>query len=165
MNKLKKLLLISSALLLSTANNTFAATQTGSITASGTVIGTCSVTATNMAFSALGTAGTDTAVSTVTANCSNGTGWVVTNSADTNSLYLGGSSGTSGGTTGTILFPIKLTGTSTAFTSINGSSGRLIGTGDGTDQIATPTLTGTAATSTGKTAGIYGGSVVLTITY
>ena len=48
MNKLKKLLLISSALLLSTANNTFATPAAGTITASGTVVGTCTVTASNM---------------------------------------------------------------------------------------------------------------------
>jgi len=165
MNKLKKLLLISSALLLCTANNTFATTQSGTITASGTVTGTCSVTASNMAFAALGTAGTDTAISTVTANCSNGTSWVVTNAGNVNSLYLGGRVGTSGGTTGTILFPIILTTGSVAFTLTNAGTGRLTGTGDGNDQIASSTLTGTAASSTGKTAGVYGGSVTLTITY
>jgi spore coat protein U-like protein len=164
MNKLKKLLLISSALLLSTANNTFA-TPSGTITASGTVTGTCTVTASNMAFSALGTAGTDTATSTVTPTCTNGTAWVVTNSANTNSLYLGGSVGTSGGTTGTILFPITLTGGAVAFTLANAGNGKLEGIGTGSSQDATPTLTGTAASSTGKTAGVYGGTVTLTITY
>jgi spore coat protein U-like protein len=164
MNKLKKLLFISSALLLSTANNTFA-TPSATITASGTVTGTCTVTASNMAFSALGTAGTDTATSTVTPTCTNGTPWVVTNSADTNSLYLGGSVGTSGGATGTILFPIVLTGGSTEFTLTNAGTGRLTGTGNGSAQTATPTLTGTAGSSTGKTAGIYGGTVTLTIAY
>ena len=164
MNKLKKLLLISSALLLSTANNTFA-TPAGTITASGTVTGTCTVTASNMAFSALGTAGTDFAYSTVTPTCTNGTAWVVTNSAETNSLYLGGSVGTSGGATGTILFPIVLTGGSTEFTLSNAANGKLTGTGNGSAQNATPTLTGTAGSSTGKTAGIYGGTVTLTITY
>jgi len=164
MNKLKKLLLISSALLLSTANNTFA-TPGGTITASGTVTGTCTVTASNMAFSALGTAGTDTATSTVTATCTNGTAWVVTNAGNVNSLYLGGSVGESGGATGTILFPIVLTGGSTEFTLTNAGNGRLTGTGNGSAQTATPTLTGTAGSSTGKTAGIYGGTVTLTITY
>jgi spore coat protein U-like protein len=164
MNKLKKLLLISSALLLSTANNTFA-TPSGTITASGTVTGTCTVTASNMAFPALGTAGTDTATSTVTPTCTNGTAWVVTNSANTNSLYLGGSVGTSGGTTGTILFPITLTGGSVEFTATNAANGKLIGTGTGSVQNASPTLTGTADSSTGKTAGVYGGTVTLTITY
>ena len=165
MNKLKKLLFISSALLLSTANNTFAAPAAGTITASGTVTGTCTVTASNMAFSALGTAGTDTATSTVTATCTNGTAWVVTNAGNANSLYLGGTEGESGGATGTILFPIVLTGGSTAFTLSNAGTGRLTGTGNGSAQTAAPTLTGTAASSTGKTAGVYGGSVTLTITY
>jgi spore coat protein U-like protein len=166
MNKLKKLLFISSALLLSTANNTFAVTPTtGTITASGTVTGTCTVTASNMAFSALGTAGTDTATSTVTATCTNGTAWVVTNAGNVNSLYLGGTEGESGGATGTILFPIVLTGGSTAFTQTNAGTGRLTGTGNGSAQTAAPTLTGTAGSSTGKTAGIYGGTVTLNITY
>jgi hypothetical protein len=165
MNKLKKLLFISSALLLSTANNTFAvAPTTGTITASGTVTGTCTVTASNMAFSALGTAGTDTATSTVTATCTNGTAWVVTNAGNVNSLYLGGTEGESGGATGTILFPIVLTG-GAAFTAGNASTGRLTGTGNGSAQTAAPTLTGTAGSSTGKTAGIYGGTVTLNITY
>ena len=169
MNKLKKLLLISSALLLSTANNTFATpanTASGTITASGTVTGTCTVSAGAMAFTTLGTAGTTTATSTVTPNCTAGTAWTVTNSANTNSLYLGGSVGTSGGTTGTILFPIALTGAGgEAFTLSNAAAGKLTGTGTGSVQNASPTLTGTADSSTDKTAGIYGGSVTLTITY
>ena len=167
MNKLKKLLLISSALLLCTANNTFAVPPTtGTITASGTVTGTCAVTASNMAFGTLSTsATTNTATSTVTATCSNGTAWVVTNAGDVNSLYLGGSVGESGGATGTILFPIVLTGGSTEFTLTNAGNGRLTGTGNGSAQTATPTLTGTAGSSTGKTAGIYGGTVTLNITY
>jgi spore coat protein U-like protein len=118
-----------------------------------------------MAFSALGTAGTDTATSTVTATCTNGTAWVVTNAGNVNSLYLGGSEGESGGATGTILFPIVLTGGSTEFTLTNAGTGRLTGTGNGSAQTATPTLTGTAGSSTGKTAGIYGGTVTLNITY
>jgi len=165
MNKLKKLLLISSALLLSTANNTFA-TPPATITASGTVTGTCTVTASNMAFNTLGTAGSTTATSTVSPNCTAGTAWTVTNAGNTNSLYYGGSVGTSGGTTGTILFPITLTGAGgEAFTLSNATAGRLTGTGTGSSQDATPTLTGTAESSTGKTAGVYGGSVTLTITY
>jgi len=164
MNKLKKLLFISSALLLSTANNTFAVSPTtGTITASGTVTGTCTVTASNMAFSALGTAGTDTATSTVTPTCTNGTAWVVTNAGNTNSLYLGSDSGV--GAAGTIAFPITLTGGAVAFTLANAATGKLTGTGTGSSQDATPTLTGTAVSSTGKTAGVYGGTVTLTITY
>jgi spore coat protein U-like protein len=166
MNKLKKLLLISSALLFSTANNTFAGTASGTITASGTVTGTCSVTASNMAFNTLGTAGSTTATSTVTPTCTRGTAWTVTNSANTNKLYLGGSEGTSGGVNGTILFPIALTGAGgEAFTLTNAGTGKLEGTGTGSSQTASPTLTGTVASSTGKTAGSYGGSVTLTITY
>jgi spore coat protein U-like protein len=165
MNKLKKLLFISSALLLSTANNTFAvAPTTGTITASGTVTGTCTVTASNMAFSALGTAGTDTATSTVTATCTNGTAWVVTNAGNVNSLYLGGTEAESGGATGTILFPIVLTG-GAAFTAANASTGRLAGTGSGSGQLQAAVITGTAESASGKIAGAYSGTVTLTITY
>ena len=164
-NKLKSSLLICSVLFFSTANNTFAGTASGTITASGTVTGTCSVTASNMAFNTLGTVST-TATSTVTPTCTLGTAWTVTNSTNTNSLYLGGSVGTSGGTTGTILFPIALTGAGgEAFTLSNAAAGKLTGTGTGSVQNASPTLTGTADSSTDKTAGIYGGSVTLTITY
>ena len=164
MNKLKKLLLISSALLLSTANNTFATPAAGTITASGTVTGTCAVTASNMAFGTLSTsATTNTATSTVTVTCSNGTAWVVTNAGDTNSLYLDSNSGA--GDSGTILFPIVLNGGSNEFTLSNAGTGKLEGTGNGSAQTATPTLTGTAGSSTGKTAGIYGGTVTLNIAY
>ena len=163
MNKLKKLLLISSALLLSTANNTFAATASGSITASGTVTGTCTVSAGAMAFSTLGTAGTTTAASTVTPTCTAGTSWTVTNAGDTNNLYL--ASNVSAGAAGTIAFPITLTGGIVEFTLANAATGKLTGIGTGSSQNATPTLTGTAASSTDKTAGVYGGTVTLTITY
>jgi spore coat protein U-like protein len=165
MNKLKKLLLISSALLLSTANNTFASppTATGTITASGTVTGTCTVTAGAMAFSTLGSAGTTTAASTVTPTCTAGTTWTVTNAGNINSLYLGSDSGV--GAAGTIVFPITLTGGAVAFTLANAATGKLTGTGTGSSQNATPTLTGTAESSTDKTAGVYGGTVTLTITY
>jgi spore coat protein U-like protein len=164
MNKLKKLFLISSALLLSTANNTFAvAPTTGTITASGTVTGTCTVTAGAMAFSTLGTAGTTTAASTVTPTCTAGTTWTVTNAGNTNSLYLGSDSGV--GAAGTIVFPITLTGGAVAFTLAIAATGKLTGSGTGSSQNATPTLTGTAESSTDKTAGVYGGTVTLTITY
>jgi len=78
-------------------------------------------------------------------------------------LYLNSNSGA--GDSGTILFPITLTGGSTAFTLTNAGTGKLEGTGNGSSQTASPTLTGTAASSTGKTAGSYGGTVTLTITY
>jgi spore coat protein U-like protein len=162
MNKLKKLLLISSALLLSTANNTFATTDSGTITASGTVIGTCTVSAGAMAFGTLGS-GTTTAASTVTPTCTAGTTWTVTNAGNTNNLYLNSDPGA--GAAGTIAFPIILTGGVVAFTQTNAGTGKLEGTGTGSSQNATPTLTGTAVSSTGKTAGVYGGTVTLTITY
>ena len=165
MNKLKKLLLISSALLLSTANNTFAAaaTASGTITASGTVTGTCSVTAGALAFSTLGTAGTTTAASTVTPNCTNRTTWTVTNAGDTNNLYLGSNAGA--GDSGTIAFPITLTGGIVAFTLANADTGKLTGTGNGSAQEQAGALTGTAENASGKVAGVYGGTITLTITY
>ena len=165
MNKLKKLLLISSALLLSTANNTFAATASGTIAASGVVTGTCTVIASAMTFTALGTAGTDTAVSTVTPTCSVGTTYAVTNAGDNNYLYRTGATSPQAGDADTIEFPIKLTGGIVAFTQTNANTGKLTGTGTGSSQNADPTLTGTAESSTGKTAGVYGGTVTLTITY
>ena len=116
-----------------------------------------------MAFSTLGSAGTTTAASTVTPTCTNGTTWTVTNAADTNNLYLGSNAGA--GANGTIAFPITLTGGSVAFTLANADTGKLTGTGTGSSQNATPTLTGTAESSTDKTAGVYGGTVTLTITF
>jgi len=164
MNKLKKLLLISSALLISTANNTFAVT--GTITASGTVIGTCSVAAATMAFGTLLQAsGGTTITSSITPTCTNGTVWTITNSGNTNSLYLGGEVGTSGGTPGTILFPIIITSNSEPFTASNASAGKLTATGNGAPQPQTNAFTSTAADATGKTAGVYGGTVTVTISY
>jgi hypothetical protein len=162
---LKNSLLICSALLLSTSNNTFAGTASATITASGTVTGTCTVAASNMVFGTLNQSGTTSATSTVTPTCSNGTVWTITNAADTNSLYLGGSSETAGGENGTILFPIIVTGTSAAFTLAGASSGKLTGTGNGSAQPKFAALTGTADSASGKTGGIYGGTVTLTLTY
>jgi spore coat protein U-like protein len=165
-NKIKKSLLVGSILFFTSTNNLFAAdTASGTITASGTVTGTCTVAASNMVFGTLNQSGTTTATSTVTPTCSNGTVWTITNAADTNNLYLGGSSGTAGGTDGTILFPIIVTSGSAAFTLAGASTGKLTGTGNGSAQPQTTALTGTAASASGKTAGIYGGTVTLTLTY
>ena len=163
MNKLKKLLLISSALLLSTANNTFATPVTGTISATGTVTGTCSVTATAMTFGTLNTAGDITKISTVSPTCTNGTVWTVTNSADVNKLYFNNT--VSATAANYIEFPIVLTGGSVEFTLSNAAAGLLTGIGTGSAQVASPTLTGTAGSSTGKTAGIFTGSVTLNISY
>ena len=164
-NKIKKSLLVGSILFFTSTNNLFADTASGTITASGTVTGTCTVAASNMVFGTLNQSGTTSATSTVTPTCSNGTVWTITNAADTNNLYLGGSSGTAGGDSGTILFPITLTGGSTAFTLTNAGTGKLTATGNGSAQAQTTALTGTAASASGKTAGIYGGTVTLTLTY
>jgi spore coat protein U-like protein len=164
-NKIKKSLLVSSIVFFTSTNNLFADTASGTITASGTVTGTCTVAASNMVFGTLNQSGTTSATSTVTPTCSNGTVWTITNAADTNNLYLGGSSGTSGGADGTILFPIIVTSGSAAFTLAGASTGKLTGVGNGSAQAQTTALTGTAASASGKTAGIYGGTVTLTLTY
>ncbi len=163
MNKLKKLLLISSALLLSTANNTFAAAS-GTITASGTVVGTCTVTASNMAFGTLSQLGTTLAYSTVTPNCTNGTGWTITNSgANEGYIYLGSNALLTG--LSRIATPITVTDGGAAFTLANAATGKLIGTGNGSAQPLSGVLTGTAESASGKVAGVYGGTITLTITY
>ena len=167
MNKLKKLLLISSALLLSTANNTFAAAS-GTITASGTVVGTCTVTASNMAFGTLSQSGTTVAYSTVTPNCTNGTPWTVTNSgANEGYIYLGSNADLTD--TSRLAAPITVnTGfaaSGQAFTFANRVTGKLVGTGNGSDQAQTDALKGTAANANGNVAGVYGGTITLTITY
>ena len=154
MNKLKKLLLISSALLLSTANNTFAETATGTITTSGTVTGTCAVSATPLAFGTLSQTAPTSTTSTVTATCSSGTVWTVTNAGSTNKLYLGGAGNalTANATTGTISYPITVTSGGGSFVSSPGAGGSITGT------VA-------YANVTPVTAGTYGGTVTLTITY
>jgi spore coat protein U-like protein len=167
MNKLKKLLFISSALLLSTANNTFAAAA-GTITASGTVVGTCTVTASNMAFGTLSQIGTTLAYSTVTPNCTNGTPWTVTNSgANEGYIYLGSNAALV--STSRLAAPITVnTGFAASgqdFTLANAVAGKLVGTGTGSDDAQTNALKGTAANANGNVAGVYGGTITLTITY
>jgi len=164
MNKLKKLLLISSALLLSTANNTFAFdTATGTIAATGTISSTCSVTTNGMSFGALGTAGITTAVSIVTPNCTLGTTFTIKNAANNN--YLLRTNGIGSGAD-SIEFPITLTdGSATPFTLTNAASINLTGIGTGGASALTQTLTGTAVSSTGKNTGSYTGTVTLTLTY
>ncbi len=167
MNKLKKLLLISSALLLSTANNTFA-DASGTITASGTVVGTCTVTASNMSFGTLSQSGTTLAYSTVTPNCTNGTGWTVTNAGPNEGyIYLGSDANLTG--TSRLAAPITVnTGFAASgqdFTLANAVAGKLVGTGDGQDQAQTDALKGTAARANLNVAGVYGGTITLTITY
>jgi spore coat protein U-like protein len=164
MNKIKKLLLISSALLLSIANNGFAdTTASGTITASGTVTGTCSVTASTMAFTTLSQSAVTTTTASVTPNCTNGTAWTVTNSAEDGYLYLGSNPAATG--TSRISMPITLTSGGAAFTLANAATGKLTGLGSGSGQIQSGVLTGTAESASGKVAGVYGSTITLTITY
>ena len=164
MNKLKKLLLISSALLLSTANNTFAAVAAGTITASGTVTGTCSVTAGAMAFGTLSQSGVTAVTSSVTPTCTNGTSYTITNSgANEGYIYLGSNALLDD--TSRIAAPITVTSNSAAFTLANAAAGKLTGTGNGSAQPLSGVLTGTAESASGKVAGVYGGTITLTITY
>jgi spore coat protein U-like protein len=161
-NKLKKLLVIGSALLLSSANNTFAATASGTMSVTGAVAGTCSLAASTMAFGNLNRSGVTTATSTITPNCTNGISYTVTNAADTNTLLL---DGTGAEASGQIAFPITLTGGITAFTLTNAGTGKLTGTGTGSAEANATTLTGTAVDATSKTIGSYTATVTLTITY
>jgi spore coat protein U-like protein len=167
-NKTKKTLLVFSMLLLGSSYNAFtmpagAVTGSGSISATGSVAGTCSVTASAMSFGALNDAGDITKTSTVSPTCTSGTTWTVTNAGNTNNLYYNNE--VSATAANIIAFPIVLTGGSVAFTLDGAASGKLTGTGTGSAQDASPTLTGTAGSSTGKTPGNYAGLVMLTITY
>ena len=158
---LKSSLLICSALLLSSINNTFAATASGTIAASGTAVGTCTVAASTMAFGTLNFGSTKTATSTITPNCTSGITYTVTNAAATNTLKL---DGTSVLATGQILFPITVTTGGALFAL--GSAGSITGIGTGSASSAgLSTLTGTAASAETKLSGAYSGTVTLTITY
>jgi len=158
---LKNSLLICSALLLSSANNTFAATASGSMSVTGNAVGTCTVTASTMAFGTLNFGSTKTATSTITPNCTSGITYTVTNAADTNTLITGDGSGIAN----QVAFPITLTGGSTAFTLTNAATGKLTGTGTGGATDHGTTLTGTAVSASSKTIGDYTATVTLTITY
>jgi spore coat protein U-like protein len=164
MNKLKKLLLISSTLLLSTANNTFAGESSATISASGTVTGTCTFTASAMAFT-LSTSATSTATSDIVPTCTNGTTYTITNTADIQYLYRTGATSPVDGDENTISFPITLTSGAAAFTSSNAAIGKLIGTGNGSAQTRSGVLTGTAQSASGKVAGVYTGTANLTIAF
>ena len=164
MNKLKKLLLISSTLLLSTANNTFAGESSATISASGTVTGTCTFTASAMAFT-ISTSATSTATSDIVPTCTNGTTYTITNTADIQYMYRTGATSPVDGDENTISFPITLTSGSAAFTLANYAIGKLVGTGNGSAQTRSGVLTGTAQSASGKVAGTYTGSANLTITF
>ena len=158
---LKSSLLICSALLLSSINNTFAAATSGSMSATAAVVGSCSFTASAMEFGTLSraNAGTTTATSTITPNCTSGLSYTVTSAASTTTLLL---DGTSALVTGQIAFPLKRTDTNATLVSgANGITG--IGTGSATE--ASTTITGTAASAETKLSGAYSASVTLTITY
>jgi spore coat protein U-like protein len=166
-NKTKKTLLVFSMLLLGSSYNSFAVpahalTASGSISASGSVAGTCSVTASALSFGVL-TSGGITRTSTVSPNCTLGTPYVITNSANTNNLYYNNT--VSATAANIIAFPIVLTGGTEAFTLSNAGTGKLEGTGTGDVDNLTQTLSATTESSTGKTEGSYAGTVILTITY
>ena len=168
LKNLKSSLLICSALLLSSTNNTFAATASGTIAASGTAVGTCTVTASTMAFGTLNFGSTKTATSTITPSCTLGVNYTVTNAGNTNTLI------TNGGLVSAdqILFPITLTSNGSggsagaAFTLTNAAAGYISGVGTGgASSTGLSTLTGTAASAETKLSGAYSGTVTLTITY
>jgi hypothetical protein len=168
---LKSSLLICSALLLSTANNTLAiAPNTASATmlASGTVLGTCSVSASTMAFGNLNNGSTKTGTSTITPNCTLGINYKVTNAGGDPTLTTGDGSGAAN----QIAFPITLTSggsggsAGAAFTLSNAALGYISGVGTGSaSSSGLSTLTGTAVDAATKTIGDYTATVTLTITY
>jgi len=164
MNKLKKLLLISSALLLSTANNAFAGTASGSIDVTGAVVGTCTVSAAAMTLGNLNQGSTTVGTSVVTVNCSDGITWTVKNAASSEaSLCISGGACTGNGAIG---FPLTVAGvaaTHTVGTFLSAGSGYLRAASTGSAQ--TGTITGTAASASGKTAGDYTATVTLALTF
>ena len=164
MNKLKKLLLISSALLLSTANNAFAGSASGSIAVTGAVVGTCTVSAADMGLSTLNQGSTTVGTSLVTVNCSDGITWTVRNNASSNgNLCLTGVSCTGNAA---ISFPLTVASgaaTHTEGTFLSAGTGYLSALSTGSAQ--TGTITGTAASATGKTAGNYAATITLALTF
>jgi len=117
-----------------------------------------------MAFSTLSQSGTTVITSSVTPTCTNGTSYTITNSgANEGYIYLGSNANLTGSSR--IAIPITVTDGGAAFTLANAASGRLTGIGDGTAQLLSGVLTGTAESALGKVAGVYGGTITLTITY
>jgi hypothetical protein len=165
---LKSSLLICSALLLSSINNTFAGTGSATMLASGTAVGTCSVSASTMAFGNLTYGSTKTGTSTITPNCTLGINYKVTNAGADPTLTTGGGSGAAN----QILFPITITSSGSggsagaAFTLSNAAAGYISGVGTGgASSLGLSTLTGTAVDAASKTIGDYTATVTLTITY
>jgi spore coat protein U-like protein len=72
---------------------------------------------------------------------------------------------TANATTGTISYPITVTSGGGSFVSSPSAGGSITGTSEGTAQTASLTGTVAYANVTPVTAGIYGGTVTLTITY
>jgi len=162
---LKSSLLICSALLLSSINNTFAGTGSATMLASGTAVGTCSVTASAMAFGNLNYGSAKTATSIITPSCTLGINYTVTNAGGDPTLTTGGGSGAAN----QILFPITITSggsAGAAFTLVNAAVGYISGVGTGgASSSGLSTLTGTAVDASSKTIGDYTATVTLTITY
>jgi hypothetical protein len=165
---LKSSLLICSALLFSSINNTFAGTGSATMLASGTAVGTCSVSASTMAFGNLTYGSTKTATSTITPNCTLGINYKVTNAGGDPTLTTGGGSGAAN----QILFPITITSSGSGgsagaeFTLSNAANGYISGVGTGgASALGLSTLTGTAVDAASKTIGDYTATVTLTITY
>ena len=164
MNKLKKLLLISSALLLSTANNAFAGSASGSIAVTGAVVGTCTVSAAAMGLGTLNQGSATAGTSLVTVNCSDGITWTVRNAASSEaSLCI---SGVTCSDSAAIAFPLTVAGVSathTVGTFLSSGSGYLSALSTGIAQ--TGTITGTAESAEGKRAGSYAATVNLNLTF
>jgi len=164
MNKLKKLLLISSALLLFTANNTFAGSASGSMSVTGAVVGTCTVSAAAMGLNTLSQITTTAGTSVVTVTCSDGITWTVKNAASSEaSLCISGVTCTG---SAAIAFPLTVASgpvTHTAGTFLSAGTGYLSALSTGSAQ--TGTITGTAESAEGKRAGNYAATVNLNLTF
>ena len=165
---LKSSLLICSALLLSSTNNTFAAAGSATMLASGTAVGTCSVTASAMAFGNLNYGSAKTTTSIITPSCTLGINYTVTNAGGDPTLTTGNGVGAAN----QILFPITITSSGSggsagaAFTLLNAANGYISGIGTGSaSSSGLSTLTGTAVDASSKTIGDYTATVTLTITY
>ena len=165
MNKLKKLLLISSALLLFTANNTFAGSASGSIAVTGAVVGTCTVSAAAMGLGTLNQGSATAGTSLVTVNCSDGITWTVRNAASSEaSLCI---SNVTCSDSAAISFPLTVASggpaSHTAGTFLSAGTGYLSALSTGSAQ--TGTITGTAESATGKRAGNYAATITLALTF
>ncbi len=148
------------------AGTASASTQTGSITVSANVVGSCTVTGAAFPFGPYANSAIATSVTNgVSATCTNGEAYTVTFNNGTGS----GANYTKRVMTGTVagstlVYELyKDSGHTQILGDGTNSTYTLTGTGNGTAQ--TYTIYGTMAASQGLTAGTYSDTVTITITY